>query len=119
MFEAFSAGYYVGRFYVEPHGGDHAVMDRDQHEEANEQVYATGEGVERVDHPLVVKVDESHFPVLAAEDVPPDTLAVPDADATRIDDLPAVKAVMVAKADRAAQLLDWFTPYTLTEPDYA
>ena len=75
MFEEFSAGYYVGRFYIEPYGGDHAVMDSDQHEEANEQVYATGEPIERVDHPLVMKIDETHVPVFAADDISTDTPA--------------------------------------------
>lgn len=59
MFEAFSAGYYVGRFYIDAYDGAHAVMDRDQHEEANEQVYATGEGVERA-------VDDSRMESLMA-----------------------------------------------------
>ena len=121
MLEEFSAGYYLGRLYVEPHGGDHAVMDREQHREANEQVYATGDGVERLDHPLVMKVDESHFPVLGTDDVPADTVAVPDAvlERTRIDDPPTAREVLVAKAERASHLLDWFTPYTVETPDFA
>lgn len=121
MFEKFSAGYYVGRLYIEPHEGEHAVMDRDQHVAANEQVYATGDGVERVDHPLVMKVDESHFPVFAADDVPSDTLGLPDVvlEATRVDTPPTLREVLVAKAERAAQLLEWATPYTINEPDLA
>lgn len=121
MFEEFSAGYYLGRLYVEPHDGEHAVMDREQYEEANEQVYATGDGVERLDHPLVMKMDESHFPVLGTDDVPTDTVAVPDTvlDATRIDNPPTVKEVLVAKADRARQLLEWCTPYTVNDSDFA
>jgi len=47
-FEEFSAGYSVGRLSVEPSDGEHAAMGREQHEEANEQVHATGEGVGRV-----------------------------------------------------------------------
>jgi len=121
MFEEFSAGYYVGQLNIELSDGTHAVMEREQHMEANKQIYPTGEGVERVDHPLIMKVDESHFPVFSADDVPADTLAAPDEvlKATQIDNLPTVKEVLVAKAERVSQLLEWFTPYTVKEPDFA
>lgn len=120
MFEEFSAGYYVGRLYIEPHDGDYAVMDRDQHEEANEQVYASGEVIERRDHPLVMKVDTSYVPVFGDDDVPVDTLALPDRTlrATTVENPPTLKEVLVAKAERAAHLLEWCTPYTVEEPDF-
>lgn len=120
-FEELSASYYVGQLYIDLTDGKHAVMERAQHEAANGQVYTTGEGVERVDHPLVMKLDGTHFPVFGAEDVPTDTLDLPDAvlDATEVDTPPTLRSVLVAKAERAAQLLDWFTPYTVTEPDVA
>lgn len=119
MFEEFSAGYYVGRLYIEPYDGDHAVMHSDQHEEANEQAYASGETVERLDHPLVMKVDESHFPVFAADDVPSVTLGLPDSTlgATRVRTPPTLREVLVAKAERAAQLVELVTPYTIHVPD--
>ena len=121
MFEEFSAGYYIGRLYVEPYDGDHAIMERDQHEEANIQVYASGVEVERIDHPIVMKVDESYFPVFAADDVPPDTLGLPDStlEATRVETPPTLKEVLVAKAERAARLIKWATPYSIREPDLA
>jgi hypothetical protein len=78
MFEAFSDGYYLGRLYVEPYDGDRPAMQRAQHERVNERVYATGEGVERTDAPLVMKLEDCHFPVHGATDVPADTLALPD-----------------------------------------
>ena len=120
MFEEFSAGYYVGRLYIEPYDGDHAVMDRGQHEEANEQIYSSGDGIERLDYPLVMKVDEHHFPVFAADDLPADTVGLPERvhEATRVDS-PTLTEVLVAKAERAAQLLEWATPYTIQEPDLA
>ena len=110
MFEAFSGGYYLGRLYVEPYDGDRAVMHAAQHERVNRQVYADGEGVARLDHPLVMKLDEHHFPVHGADGVPADTLGLPDAllEGTRIESPPALREVLLAKADRAAQLLDWF-----------
>ena len=109
MFEAFSRGYYLGRLYVELHTGDHAVMQRDQHERVNEQLYSTGEGVERVDSPLVMKLDRQHFPVLGDAAVPADTLAVPEdvLEDTRPATLPSLREVLLAKADRAAQMLQF------------
>lgn len=117
MFEEFSGSYYLGRLYVEPTDGDRATMQLDQHEQVNEQVYATGEGVERTDAPLVMKLEHCHFPVHGAADVPADTLALPQSllQAVGIADPPTLAEVLLAKADRAAQLLGWFTPYEANE----
>ncbi|MFC6764319.1 DUF5802 family protein [Natrinema soli] len=115
MFKEFSAGYYIGQLYVEPYDGNHVVMDCDQHVEANKQVYATDKGLERLDHPLVMKVDQQHVPVFADDDVPTDTLNLPDKvlEATQVDQPPTLKSVFIAKAERAAQLLEWTTPYSI------
>ena len=108
MFADFSSGYYVGRLYVEPHGGDTALMQREQHERVNEQLYATDAGIERLDHPLVMKLENSHFPVHGDDGIPGNTLAVPHGvvESTTIDPLPSLREVLLAKAERAAQLLD-------------
>lgn len=110
MFEEFSDGYYLGQLFVEPYDGDRAAMQRSQHEATNRQVYATGDGIDRLDHPLVMKLGETHFPVHGAPDVPSDTLAVPIPFLDRIDvtEPPALREVLLAKADRAEQLLRWF-----------
>ncbi|WP_424017897.1 DUF5802 family protein [Halorientalis pallida] len=107
MFERFSSGYYLGRLYVTPGESETAAISRAQHERVNEQLYADGEGVERLDRPLVMKVDERHFPVTGADDVPEDTLAVPPSvlEDTRVRNPPALTEVLLAKADRARQLL--------------
>ena len=107
MFERFSRGYYLGRLYVEPGERETAAMCREQHERVNEQLYADGEGIDRLDRPLVMKLDSSHFPVTGDEGVPPDTLAVPQSllDGTRVRNPPTLKEVLLAKADRARQLL--------------
>jgi hypothetical protein len=107
MFERFSAGYYLGRLYVEPREGEPA-MCRTQHEQVNEQLYADGKGIERLDRPLVMKVDESHLAVTGDETVPENTLTVPPAvlSETRVRNPPTLKEVLLAKADRAAQLLE-------------
>jgi len=78
MFEVFSRSYYLGRLYVTPTNGEHALMHSDQHERINEEVYATGDGVERLDAPLVMKLETSHFPVHGADAVPTNTLALPE-----------------------------------------
>ncbi|MFB6068537.1 MAG: DUF5802 family protein [Halobacterium sp.] len=103
MFERFSSGYYLGRLYVEPHDGDRAVIQRTDHERVNQELYATGEGVERVDLPLVMKLDGTHFPVLGDENVPSGTLALPPEFAEST--LPDRREVFLAKAERADELL--------------
>jgi hypothetical protein len=105
MFERFSSGYYLGELYVEPHDGDRAVIQRADHEHVNEQLYADGEGVERLDAPLVMKVDGSHIPVGGDADVPSGTLAIPHGLAD--DALPDRRNVLLADADRAETLLRW------------
>lgn len=107
MFEEFSSGYYLGRLYVEPHGGEQAVMHGEQHEQVNEQLYATGEGIERLDLPLVMKIGPTHIPVHGGEGVPEGTVALPDhiLEDARIENPPTLREVLLAKRDRAAQLL--------------
>jgi hypothetical protein len=105
MFEPFSRSYYLGRFYVEPYDGDHAAVNSDDHEHTNQQLYASGEGVEPLDTPLVMKFDGHghHFPVLGDENVPAGTLAVPRRLADR--DLPDRRELFLATPDRARELL--------------
>ncbi|WP_049969603.1 DUF5802 family protein [Haladaptatus cibarius] len=109
MFESFSSGYYLGRLYVEPSGADHAVMSRDDHERVNQALYASGDGVERIDWPLVMKIDQQHFSVHGEAGVPDQTLVVPDdlLENTRIRNPPELKEVLLAKADRVEQLLQF------------
>lgn len=103
MFERFSSGYYLGELYVEAYDGERAVMQRAEHEHLNEQLYTTGEGVERLDAPLVMKIDTGHVPVVADEDIASGTLALPTELAD--ESLPSKKNVLLADADRAADLL--------------
>jgi len=105
MFERFSSGYYLGEMYVEPHDGAHAVLNEGDHQRVNEQLYASGEGIDRLDAPLVMKLDDRHFPVLGEEGVPSGTLALPPGYTDRR--LPASSEVFLAKADRAAELLEY------------
>lgn len=107
MFESFSQGYYLGRLYVEPTDGERAVMQTDQHERVNRQLYADGEGLERLDSPLVVKLGTRHLAVHGSPEVPGDTLAVPPAvlEEAGIDAPPELSEVLLAKPERASQLL--------------
>jgi hypothetical protein len=107
MFEQFSRGYYLGRLYVEPRDVEPAAMCQRQHERVNEQLYADDEGLARTDRPLVMKLGSRHFPVLGADDVPAGRLAVPRAvlDAESIHNPPTLTEVLLATADRAAQVL--------------
>ena len=76
------------------------------------------EDIERLDNPLVMKLDTSHFPVTGDERVPRDTLAVPAEliDRTRVRNPPTLREVLLAKADRAQQLLE-LTGQTLPDDD--
>jgi hypothetical protein len=58
--------------------------------------------------PLVMKVDTTHLAVHGDPSVPERTLAVPEdvLDGTRVRNPPTLTEVLLAKADRAAQLLD-------------
>lgn len=109
MFEVFSNSYYLGRLYVTPAEGRRAVMHREQHERINEEVYATGDGVERLDAPLVMKLESGHFPVHGDDAVPTNTLAVPESilDGTRIRNPPTLREVFLARRERARQLLQF------------
>lgn len=103
MFERFTSEYYLGRFYVEPRDCDRAVIQRADHERVNEELYATGDGVERLDSPLVMKLEGRHFPVHPDDGVPHGTLALPRRLADR--SLPDRREVLLADADRAGELL--------------
>lgn len=109
MFEVFSRSYYLGRLYVTPTDADRALMHSDQHERINEEVYATGEGVERLDGPLVMKLERHHFPVLGDESVPANTLAVPESllEGTDVRNPPSLREVFLARRERARQLLEY------------
>lgn len=109
MFEVFSRGYYLGRLYVTPTDGSRALMHSDQHERVNEELYATGQGLERLDAPLVMKLESQHFPVHGGEDVPTNTLAVPEEllEDTRIRNPPSLREVFLARRERAQQLLSF------------
>ncbi|MFB6093910.1 MAG: DUF5802 family protein [Halanaeroarchaeum sp.] len=106
MFEPFSSGYYLGRLYVEPSEGEAVTMQRAQHERVNEHLYADGEGVERLDAPLVMKLGETHVAVHGSPSVPEGTLAVPTdtLEDTRIENPPTLSDVLLAKADHARRL---------------
>jgi len=109
MFEQFSRGYYMGRLYVEPSGDERTTMCKRQHEQLNEQLYATDEGVERLDMPLVMKLGSRHLSVHGEEGVPADTLSVPEKllEETAVRNAPTLREVLLAKGDRASQLLSF------------
>ena len=105
MFERFSSGYYLGRLYVEPHADERAVMHRNHHVQVAEQLYDDAEAPA----PLVMKIGSTHVPVHGADGVPGWTVALPEGflPATGVENPPALSEVLLAKADRAAQLLDF------------
>jgi len=107
MFSTFSRGYYVGRLYVTPRDGDRPVMQRQLHEQVNEQLFADDDGISRLDTPLVMKLGTHHLAVHGEEDVPTGTLAVPEEtlEAADVRNPPSREEVLLAKSDLAARLL--------------
>jgi len=120
MFEAFSRSYYLGRLYVTPTDRNRALMHADQHEQINEAVYATGEGVERLDAPLVMKVQSQHFAVHGDETVPTNTLAVPESilEGTDVRNPPSLREVLLARRERAKQLLAFAGGWETPQPEF-
>jgi hypothetical protein len=112
MFERFTSSYFLGRLYVEPSDRPRAAIHEADHRRANEHLYATGEGLERLDHPLVMKFDDHgpHFPVVGDDSVPTGTLVVPRelADGRRAGH----QELLLAAADRAEELLR-YSGYTV------
>jgi hypothetical protein len=70
---------------------------------------------ERLDAPLLMKLDGVHFPVFADGDVATDTLELPETllAETTIESPPTCREVLVATAEFAGHLLRWVTPYEL------
>lgn len=60
---------YISRLRIESYDGEHTIMDRNQQAAANEKVEASGEPIEWLDHPLVIKVDETQVPIFAFDAV--------------------------------------------------
>jgi hypothetical protein len=107
MFEPFSDGYYLGRLYVTAESREEPALQAARHERVNRDLYARGEGVERTDYPLVMKVGTTHLAVHGDPGVPDGTLALPaeELDAAGVENPPSLCEVFLATADRAGQLL--------------
>jgi hypothetical protein len=112
MFEEFSGSYYLGRLYVRPAEEERARMHEEVHERLNRELYTSGRDVARTDAPLVMKLDNAHFPVVGDDSVPADTLAVPEELVEETPRGPELREVMLAKAGRARQLLRLSGGYT-------
>jgi hypothetical protein len=100
MFEEFSSAYYLGRMYVEPHDTERPVMQRDDFETVQRDVYGGEEDV-------VMKVDRHHLVVDGDSSVPQGTLGVPKSYLESLDvrNPPAFKEVLLAKPRHAARIL--------------
>ncbi len=107
MFEEFSNSYYIGRLFVTPSADECPVMQQAQLERVNDELLADETELSRLDRPIVMKLGQRHFVVHGDEAVPAGTLALPEsvmADAS-IENPPSECGVLVAKPDRAEQLM--------------
>lgn len=104
MFEPFSGSYYLGRLYVEPHDGETPAIARQDYDALRQQLY---HNEAHENGPVVMKLDQRHFPVTGVASVPAETLAVPPEilSDSRIKNPPSLREVLLATADRAEQLL--------------
>lgn len=109
MFAPFSSGYYLGRLYVAPAEGQDAVLQEAHHESVNRELYADGTGIERLDQPLVMKLETNHFAVHPDDSVPEGALGVPAEilEATNVENPPELREVLLAKADHAERLIEF------------
>lgn len=107
MFEAFSDSYYIGRLYVTPAHDDPPRMQEIQVHQINDELRGDQEDLVALDRPLVMKLGNRHFPVHADEEVPADTLVLPEPllEETPIENPPEVCGVLLATGERAEQLL--------------
>lgn len=105
MFEEFSTAYYLGRLYVEPGTHENTFMCQDQHDALRDQLY-DGRRDDPAARPLVVKLGSRHLAVYGEQGVPADTLSVPHdiLSETTLTNPPTLTEVLLAKAERAAQL---------------
>ena len=110
MFEPFSNSYYIGRMFVTPTDTDRPRIQQANLEWINEEFIAAEESLTRLDQPLVMKLGSRHFPVHGDKEVPEGTLAMPDdyLRSTDVENPPSVCSVLLAKGERAKQLL-WLT----------
>ena len=110
MFEPFSNSYYIGRMFVTPADTERPQIQQANLEWINEELIGTDASITRLDQPLVMKLGSRHFPVHGDKHVPEGTLALPDAylDEADVENPPSVCSVLLAKGDRAKQLL-WLT----------
>lgn len=106
MFQPFASDYLLGRLTVTPYSGDEPVIQEEDHERINEHLYG-GDGVFRIDRPLVMKVDERHIPVTGDASVPSNTLALPDdiIEDLRLRNPPEQKEVLLAKPDAGLEFM--------------
>lgn len=100
-FEKFSSNYFVGEMYVQPYSDDVAAVNRAEHEQINEELYNDEHSIVRTDNPVVMKVETTHFAVHGDEDIPTQTLCVPEEtmDDVSIRHPPERKAVFLATPD--------------------
>lgn len=102
MFETFSGGYYLGRLYVEPAHRTEAAIPRDEYHDLVEQVHGAESTAGNT--PLVMRINDQHFTVMGARQIPAHTLVLPEQFVDRYEPN-RKRGVLLAKAEVAERLM--------------
>ena len=91
--------------------GNHVALDPGVHEQLNRVLYAEGEGVERLDYPILAKLKQRYFTVKADKSVDPGYIELPAGDIEEMGlDAPERCRMLVAKRDSAPRIADMIRP---------
>lgn len=87
--------------------GDVPALNPRVHTEMNRVLYAEGEGIERLDYPILAKLKRRYFSVTRAETVDPYSIQLPAADLDQMEiDAPDRCELLIAKKSHAPQIAD-------------
>ncbi|AXR81496.1 DUF5802 family protein [Natrarchaeobaculum sulfurireducens] len=87
--------------------GDVPALNPGVHTEMNRVLYAEGEGVERLDYPILAKLKKRYFEVTRSEAVDPEFIQLPPGDIEAMGlDTPERCEMLVAKRENAPLIAD-------------
>ena len=65
--------------FIEPYNGDSLLMNQQEQELINEKLYTPDNAeITRLDSPLVIKIENKYYKVYGNEEVPAETVLIPE-----------------------------------------